>query len=77
MRIGEECPYITPCGYCGRLGKECDRNRKKPKTITPKRNNAILKEGENIIEDKGYSFEGKHINIFKLKDGCKIKVSAS
>ena len=32
---------------------------------------------ENIIEDKGYSFEGKHINIFKLKDGCKIKVSAS
>lgn len=38
---------------------------------------AFLKACENIIEDKGYSFEGKHINIFKLKDGCKIKVSAS
>ena len=47
MRIGEQCPYITPCGFCSRLGKECDRNRKKPKTIAPKRNDTFLKEGEN------------------------------
>lgn len=47
MRIGEQCPYITPCGYCSRLGKECDRNRRKLKPTTPKRDDAFLKEGEN------------------------------
>lgn len=24
MRLGEECPYITPCGFCSRQGKPCD-----------------------------------------------------
>lgn len=31
MRMFEECPYITPCGFCSRQGKECDHNRKKPR----------------------------------------------
>ena len=25
MRIGEECPYITPCGFCSRQGKPCEK----------------------------------------------------
>lgn len=37
---------------------------------------AFLKACENIIEDKGYSFKGKHTRIFKLKDNCKIKIHA-
>lgn len=24
MRLGEECPYITPCGFCSRQGKQCE-----------------------------------------------------
>lgn len=47
MRIGEQCPYITPCGFCSRLEKKCDRNRKKQQTIAPKRNDTFLKGGEN------------------------------
>lgn len=37
MRMFEECPYITPCGFCSRQGKPCDYNRKKPTipTIPP------------------------------------------
>ena len=27
MRMGEECPYITPCGFCSRQGKPCDYKR--------------------------------------------------
>lgn len=32
MRFGEECPYITPCGWCSRKGTQCDSGkfRKKP-----------------------------------------------
>lgn len=33
MRFLEQCPYITPCGYCSRLGKECEESRKKPKNL--------------------------------------------
>lgn len=33
MRWGEECPYITPCGWCSRQGKPCEKraveNRKR------------------------------------------------
>ena len=36
---------------------------------------AFLKACEDIIEYKGHSLKGKHLQIFKLKDGCKIKVS--
>lgn len=25
MRLGEECPYITPCGFCSRQGKPCEK----------------------------------------------------
>ena len=31
---------------------------------------------EDILEYKDYSWRGKHTKIFKLKEGCKIKVSA-
>jgi len=24
MRLGEECPYITPCGWCSRKEAPCD-----------------------------------------------------
>lgn len=37
---------------------------------------AFFKACEDIIEYKGYSLKGKHLQIFKLKDGCKIKISA-
>lgn len=29
MRLGEQCPYITPCGFCSRQGKPCDGSMKK------------------------------------------------
>lgn len=25
MRLGEECPYITPCGWCSRQEKPCEK----------------------------------------------------
>lgn len=25
MRLGEECPYITPCGWCSRQSKPCEK----------------------------------------------------
>lgn len=25
MRLAEECPYVTPCGWCSRQNKPCDR----------------------------------------------------
>ena len=37
---------------------------------------AFFKACEDIIEFKELSLKGKHNKIFKLKDGCKIKVSA-
>lgn len=37
---------------------------------------AFYKACEDIIEFKGYSFETKHSKIYKLKDGCKIRISA-
>ena len=37
---------------------------------------AFLKACENVIEYTGLSFEGKHMRTYKLKDGCKIKVTA-
>lgn len=29
MRLGEQCPYITPCGFCSRQEKPCDEGMKK------------------------------------------------
>lgn len=37
---------------------------------------AFLKACEDIVEYTGLSFEGRHTRIYKLKDGCKIKVEA-
>lgn len=37
---------------------------------------AFLKACEDIVEYTGLSFEGRHTRIYKLKDGCKIKVTA-
>ena len=36
----------------------------------------FYKSCEDILEYKDYSWRGKHTKIFKLKEGCKIKVSA-
>lgn len=37
---------------------------------------AFFKACEDIVEYIGLSFEGKHTRMYKLKDGCKIKVTA-
>lgn len=37
---------------------------------------AFLKACEDIVEYVGLSFDGRHTRIYKLKDGCKIKVTA-
>lgn len=29
MRLFEECPYITPCGWCSRKSKPCEIEEKK------------------------------------------------
>ncbi|MCR2047826.1 hypothetical protein NSB25_11080 [Acetatifactor muris] len=37
MRLGEECPYITPCGWCSRKDVPCDSGKyKKPMPGIPK-----------------------------------------
>lgn len=36
MRLGEECPYITPCGWCSRQGKSCDKSMKKEVNVAIK-----------------------------------------
>jgi hypothetical protein len=33
MRLGEECPYITPCGWCSRLCKPCEEKEKQKARI--------------------------------------------
>lgn len=30
MRLGEECPYITPCGWCSRKEAPCNSKRNRP-----------------------------------------------
>lgn len=35
MRFGEECPYITPCGWCSRKNAPCD-NKSNKKAKLPK-----------------------------------------
>lgn len=37
---------------------------------------AFLKACEDIVEYTGISVEGRHTRMYKLKDGCKIKVTA-
>lgn len=31
MRFGEECPYITPCGWCSRKEAPCDAGKGRKK----------------------------------------------
>lgn len=33
MRLGEECPYITPCGWCSRKETPCDSGKYRKKSI--------------------------------------------
>ncbi len=33
MRIGEECPYITPCGLCSRTATPCKEKIKRDPLI--------------------------------------------
>nr|WP_297864226.1 hypothetical protein [uncultured Acetatifactor sp.] len=33
MRLGEECPYITPCGWCSRKEAPCDSGKYRKKQI--------------------------------------------
>lgn len=37
---------------------------------------AFYKACEDIIEFKGWHRKGRHSRIYKLKDGCKIQISA-
>lgn len=37
---------------------------------------AFYEACEDIIEFKGYNFEGRHNRVYKLKEGCKIQISA-
>lgn len=37
---------------------------------------AFLRACEDIVEYTGISIEGRHTRMYKLKDGCKIKVTA-
>lgn len=52
MRFLEQCPYITPCGYCSRLGKECKESRKKPKPNEMQKNGKFLKAGEENADSE-------------------------
>lgn len=36
MRLSEECPYITPCGWCSRENKPCEDRERKKKAIQSK-----------------------------------------
>lgn len=45
MRLGEECPYITPCGWCSRKGKPCDVEEAK------KKRKAIMAQAEQLKEE--------------------------
>ena len=47
MRISEECPYITPCGFCSRQGKQCDSSRKN----NPKPRHDGYNAGEIMLDD--------------------------
>ena len=31
MRLFEECPYVTPCGWCSRQNKPCEDREKRQK----------------------------------------------
>ena len=55
MRFGEECPYITPRGWCSRKNTPCDNNPRKEvrlprkKYLEPPPRPKQNKEAENAI----------------------------
>ena len=47
MRLGEECPYITPCGGCSRKDAPCDAGKGRKRTTSgPPRIPAPPRPGE-------------------------------
>ena len=44
MRLGEECPYITPCGWCSRKEKPCEKENKNKKSVSVKSNSNNKKD---------------------------------
>lgn len=54
MRLGEECPYITPCGWCSRQGKPCEKRPRKPvgqSTVRTVLDEMVNGGAVNILED--------------------------
>lgn len=49
MRLGEECPYITPCGWCSRQGKPCEKRPAKPVRVHL---NGMEKDGADSIMEE-------------------------
>ena len=43
MRLMEECPYITPCGWCSRQDKPCEIKEKKHKNKQEIYNDNLMK----------------------------------
>lgn len=37
MRLGEECPYITPCGWCSRQNKPCEALERKKRIVAKRK----------------------------------------
>lgn len=50
MRIAEECPYITPCGWCSRQNMPCEVKLKKR-----------LREFEKSLKKANESQKGKEV----------------
>ena len=44
MRLFEECPYVTPCGWCSRQGKPCEAEEKKKIIVANGRKKAAVEE---------------------------------
>ena len=48
MRLMEECPYITPCGWCSRKNEPCKsglgRMRQEQHSARAKVNEPVIKE---------------------------------
>lgn len=62
MRLGEECPYITPCGFCSRQGKPCEKSHrlkrgKEIPVMTAEQAAALGYLPEKLAEDRGMAAE--------------------
>ncbi len=76
MRLGEECPYITPCGWCSRLCKPCEEKEKQKARI-----DAVyrkLKDYEDA-EEHGLLLRlpcgiGSDVYIIPSKVNCELNI---